>query len=340
MTGPHLALLAGIAVPALVILALGTRLAAAVEGLGRRLGIGDTLAGAVVLGATTSLSGIVISVTAAYDGHATLAASNAVGGIALQTAFLVVGDLAYRRANLEHDAATAANLVQTALLLLLLALVLCAMLLPSGAELSVHPVSLLLFAVYVVGLRHVRSIERAPTWTPRGESRPGDGGGSAVPGAGTARLVLATLFCAAGVAAAGVWLTRSADAAAAVLGLDDAAIGALGTGAISSLPELVTTVTAVRRGALSIALGGIMGGNAFDVLFLAAADLAYAEGSLYHAAGRTLPFQLALTVLMVTILLLGLLLRERRGPANIGFESMAVLGVYGLYGALLVAGVA
>jgi cation:H+ antiporter len=43
--------------------------------------------------------------------------------------------------------------------------------------------------------------------------------------------------------------------------------------------ELVTTIAAVRRGALQLAVGGIIGGNTFDTLFLTAADVSYREGS-------------------------------------------------------------
>ena len=38
--------------------------------------------------------------------RADLAMSNAVGGIAVQTLFLAIADVAYRRANLEHAAAS------------------------------------------------------------------------------------------------------------------------------------------------------------------------------------------------------------------------------------------
>jgi len=75
-------------------------------------------------------------------------------------------------------------------------------------------------------------------------------------------------------------------------------------------------------------VGDIAGNNAFDVLFLCAADAAWTGGSLYHAAGPRPVFFLALAILLNAILLLGLLHRERRGVANIGFESAALLVVY------------
>ncbi len=93
-----------------------------VDQLADRTGLGEATAGAVLLGAATSLSGSVLSVTAAYRGHPELAASNALGGIAVQTFFLAIADMVYRRANLEHAAASAPNMMQNGLLIRLLAI--------------------------------------------------------------------------------------------------------------------------------------------------------------------------------------------------------------------------
>ena len=105
---------------ALIIGAFGTRLAGVAEVLARDTGLGQAVFGAVFLGGATSLPGIVTSVVAAASGHASLAVSDAVGGIAAQTVFLAVADTAYRKANLEHAAANVANLMQGALLVTLL----------------------------------------------------------------------------------------------------------------------------------------------------------------------------------------------------------------------------
>jgi len=100
-------------------------------------GLGEAIFGAVFLGATTSLSGSVTSVVAAAEGHPELAISNAIGGIDAQTAFLAIADVAHRRANLEHAAASVANLVQSALLIVLLAAALLAFAGPSTSLWSV-----------------------------------------------------------------------------------------------------------------------------------------------------------------------------------------------------------
>ena len=90
----------------------------------------------------------------------------------------------------------------------------------------------------------------------------------------------------------------------------------------------MTTVAAVRRGALTLAVGGIIGGNAFDILFLAASDVAYREGSIYKAVSQDQAFLVGLSIAMTAVLLMGLLRRQEKGPAGIGFETWLTMALY------------
>ena len=82
--------------------------------------MGEIIACALSVGGSTSLPGIITSMTTAAEGYAGLAIGNAVGGRTAQTAFLAVADFAYRRANLEHAAASVTGLVQGTLLVTML----------------------------------------------------------------------------------------------------------------------------------------------------------------------------------------------------------------------------
>lgn len=104
---PLWAALAAFLAAATVITVAGIGMAETADRLADRTGIGEALFGGVLLGGSTSIPGIVASTTAAAQGHAELAFSNAVGGIAAQTFFLAIADAVYRRANLEHAALVA-----------------------------------------------------------------------------------------------------------------------------------------------------------------------------------------------------------------------------------------
>lgn len=318
------------AVAAVVIGIGGVLLTARAERLAQITGLGQLLTGAVLIGSVTSLSGLVTSITAAHAGHASLAVSNSFGGIAAQTVFLAVADIVYRKANLEHAAASEANLMQGALLIVLLALPMLAMAQPEITILGIHPVSLLLVAAYLFGLRLIGHARDRPMWrpriTPQTEREKKDKFRRTRKG--LVSLWLSFALLAILVAVAGWLLARSAISISYHAGLSETIVGGIMTAITTSLPELVVAIAAVRRGALALAVGDILGGNAFDVLFLSASDLAYREGSIYAAISATEVFWVALSILLAGVLLLGLLRREKYGFGNIGFESLLVLMLY------------
>ncbi|WP_301835292.1 sodium:calcium antiporter [Pseudidiomarina terrestris] len=314
---------------ALVIGVAGTRITRIVDQLADRTGIGEAAAGAILLGATTSIGGSVLSVTAAWNGNAELAVSNALGGIAVQTFFLALADISYRHANLEHAAASVPNMMQNALLMILLAFILLAPLLPSVTLWGVHPVTPLLFISYVVGLRMVQNAHKAPMWRPKHthdtrEDEPDDV--DLMPSMARLSAEFAVLFVVLGMA--GYLLESAATVIASRTGMTQTVVGILLTAISTSTPELVTSIAAVRRGALTLAVGGIIGGNAFDTLFTAASDIAYREGSIYHTITDSTLMWVCLTLLMTAILMMGLLRRERKGPAGIGLESVLIIVLY------------
>lgn len=316
-------------VSAVVIAVAGTRMTRLADRLADQTGLGEAIVGAVLLGGVTSLPGIVTSVSTAFQGYPELSISNAIGGIAAQTTFLALADMAYRGVNLEHAAASTENLVQGALLSTLLAIPLLAMTGPDVTVAGVNPASLVLVVAYLFGLRLVRDTRSTPLWQPkrtwetRMDEPEEEQGGPELAAIAIQFTVLAGL-----VGMAGFGVAQSGVEIAQRTGLSETVVGALFTAVATSLPELVTSIAAVRRGALTLAVGGIIGGNCFDLLFLAFSDVAYRSGSIYHAMTDRQVFMIALTLLLTGILLLGLLRREKKGIGNIGFESVLILILY------------
>lgn len=329
---PVLAIAAVLAGSALAIGVAGTRLAGYADELADRTGMGEIIAGAVFVGGSTSLPGIITSVVTAAQGYPALSVGNAVGGLTVQTAFLAVADLAYRKANLEHAAASATGLAQGTLLVSLLTLPLLATSTPEVTVLGVHPVSLVLVIGYGLGLRLLASVHDTPMWSPVRTRQTHDEAAQAE-ATGVDRRTTSALWwwfalSAAITAAAGFVVSQSAEALVEQTHLSESAVGTLFAAVSTSLPELVTAVAAVRRGALNLAVGDVIGGNSFDLLFLAAADVSYRAGSIYHAFTPENVFVAVLAILMTGVLLLGMLLRERHGIAGIGFESALILLLY------------
>jgi len=312
----------------------GTKLAGYADRFADRTGLGEALTGTFLLGLVTALPGLAASVTAAVQGHAALALGNAIGGIGFQTTILAFADIAHREANLEHAAASVENMIQTVMLVVLLSLVLLGL---NGPEITVghvHPATLLLIAAAIVAFLLVRKVRDQPMWRPRRTDEtvfdlPDE---EAREPRGLGLLVLGIITTAAITLASGVFLAEAAGDLVEETGLSEAVVGAVFMGIATSLPELVTCLAAVRRRALTLAVADIVGGNFFDVLFVAAADLCFVAGSIYHAdgIGRRETFVVSLTLLLNVVFLAGLIYRQKHGPGNIGIESMTMLGLYGL----------
>lgn len=318
-------------ISALVIAFVGTKLISYAEKLAHVTGLGNALFGGIFLGFVTSLSGSITSISAAWQGYANLAISNALGGIAAQTVFLAIADLSYRRANLEHAAASVSNLMQGTLLITLLSLPLLALMLPQLTIGHIHFFTILLICFYIFGLKLCQKANLNPMWLPRRTRETFEDKWEKKQRKKRSELFkLWTGFILLSVAVglAGFFIAESGIQISKNLGLSETIVGSLFTAITTSTPELVTALIAVKRGSLNLAVGDIIGGNCFDVLFIAFSDIFYFEGSIFSQLGSSAVYLIALGILMTGILLLGLLKRDEHGIGNIGFESMALLIIY------------
>ncbi len=317
-----------------VIWVLGTRLAGVADELADRTGLGEAVAGALLLGAVTSLPGVVTTITGGLAGDAGFALANPIGGVAIQTVWLAIADLLYRRVNLEHAAASLENLMQALILVALLAVPVMAYATPTLQIGWIHPATLLIPVFYGYGLVLLRRMREEPMWRPvrtreTATDEPEEPSSTSTRSLWTQLGVLAVLTAVVG------WLIGQAGLALiAATGLPSAVTGFTITTAITSLPELVTLLAAVRMGALTLGVGNIIGGNVFDTLMIALSDVAYREGSVYAAAGPSALVLLGGTSLITVVLAAGLVMRERRG---IGFEGVALPVLYGGTVALAIA---
>lgn len=315
-----------------VITLCGIRLSDYADRLADKTGWGEALMGGLFLAGVTSVPDFAATLTAAADGYAELAMGNILGSMAVNLAFLAVGDLTYRQANLEHAAASSGNLIQAGLLIVLLTIPLLAMLTPAFAVLGVHPATPVLLAAYLFGYHLVRRDLETPMWHPRrtGQTVVDEPDGRRSHGQTLFGLWCQFALMASLTGAAGWLLMSSAETLVERALLSQTLVGTLLTAVFTSLPELVTTLAAIRYGALTLAVGNILGTNCFNAIVIGAADVTYRGGSIYHAVTNQQLVWTVIAILLTGVLLLGLLRRERYGIARMGFESFLVLVVYGV----------
>ncbi|WP_165986240.1 sodium:calcium antiporter [Streptomyces sp. YIM 98790] len=298
--------------------------------LADRTGWGEALFGAVFFGLATSLSGIVMTAVSAAVDRPTLAYSSAVGGIAAQTLAIVVADMFHRGVNLEHAAASLPNLLFGCLLIGLLGLALMAAFSPDVTVLGVHPGAAAMVAFYWGGLRLIQAHPR-PMWLAvrTAETVPDVPHDDPVLGRrSTARLWTEFGAVAVLVVVGGWAVARAADGLVAGTGLRAGFVGAAFMGLVNALPEIVTAVAAVRRGAVTLAIAAVIGGNCLDALNLVIGDVAYRQGSLFHATAPDELFLTSAAVVMTGVLLGGLLVRQKRGWWRLGFDGVLLFALY------------
>ncbi len=101
---------------------------------------------------------------------------------------------------------------------------------------------------------------------------------------------------AAGIIAGGQLTVNSAKFFAAALGMSEMLIGLTVVAIGTSLPELVTSVVAAKKGESSIALGNVVGSNIFNILFI------------LGMSGVVHPLGCESTALIDTVILIGICL--------------------------------
>lgn len=316
----------------LIILVVGIYLTNIADRLADKTGLGEALMGGILLGACTSIPGTITSITSAYHGHTDLAVSNALGGIALQTFFLVIADLLYKKSNLEHAAASSTNIMQGLLLIFLLAIPLATSSFNSVSFWGVHPLTPMLIVSYLGGLYFLKKEKSEKMWFPRTtkltrKDIPHEKKDLQSARALWPKFALMTVT----IGACGYFLEKFGIQLSHQFSISQLLLGSLFTALATSLPEFVTTLAAVRRQAITLAVGGIIGGNTFDVLFLAFSDLFYREGAIYKEFTPEHFGLIALNILMTSVLIFGLIRRERSGVANIGFETV-IMGLIFIVG--------
>lgn len=101
------------------------------------------------------------------------------------------------------------------------------------------------------------------------------------------------------IVGSGIWLPLLGVELARIMGWSNSFVGTLFVAMATSVPELATTIAALRIGAVDLAIGSLLGSNLFDILIIALDDLAYQPGALYEKVS-SLHILSALTAAIMT----------------------------------------
>jgi cation:H+ antiporter len=309
--------------------------------LADRLHLGAALGGLILLAVATNLPEIAITYTAAASGHLDIAVSNILGGIAIQTVVLAAldGFGMRERRPLTYQAASLTLVIEGAVVLAVLVAVVMGTQLPTTLiRYRLTPDVVAITLIWVAGLLLTQRSGRDLPWSnsgeapdsqaqPRGHSKVARAREAERRGVSTAKAAAVFLAAALATLVAGAMAEKSGTAAADRVGLSGVVFGATVLALATALPELSTGLTAVRQGDYKLAFGDIFGGNAFlPVLFLLAVVVS-GKAVLPNAHAADI-YLTGLGALLTVIYILGLLFRPAKEHARLGPDSIAVIVVY------------
>jgi len=135
----------------------------------------------------------------------------------------------------------------------------------------------------------------------------------------------------AGVFVAGFFLAWSTDRVAEITGVSSSTLGILAVSVVTTMPELVSTIAAIRMGAADLGVSGLFGSCAFNVTILSFADLFYRDGVLINQIGPAHFVAGGVAVVLILASLALILGRDRIGNAiaRVGLALMAVIYIAG-----------
>lgn len=313
---------------AMIVMA-GTKLSHYGDQIAALTGLGRLWVGVVLMAAATSLPEVFTTVSAGLLNAPDLAAGDLFGAVLANMFTLGLIDLLHRDKRVWEQTAFEHTLVATLAMVLT---GLAAFLLLFHSETGHAGIgwdSALLFLVYLFGMRMVfrqedvkrrqRAQQRLAEAEAEGLTKDAlrrAGLRHAAVGFGLATLVLIV---------AAPLLAKSAKDIADQSGVSRSFVGTSLVAMVTTLPELVTSLAAVRLGAFDLAVGNLFGSNAFNMAALFFADLAYGAGPLLGTIESTHALTALWGILMMNVGLMGIVYRVEKRYWLIEPDSLVMI---------------
>lgn len=319
----------------------GYQLTRAGDAIAKHTGVSGSWIGLALLATVTSLPELATGISSVTAAHApNLAIGDALGSCVVNLVFLVVIDTFFRtqplwsRAGQGHVLAAAFGVLMLGFTLV--SLLLSQVQLPDvpAASLAVTQwgfglATPVLLVLYLVAMRTVFSYERDHAVA---QVDAVDGNLPDLRHA-IARFALAACV----VASAGVWLPFVATDLAVAMAWNTSFVGSLWVALATSLPELAVTISALRLGALDMAIGNLLGSNLFNVAILAIDDLLFQPGPLLAHVSPVHAVTTGSAITMTGLALVGFFFKPKgrvlraTSWVSLGLLAMYLLNTYVVY---------
>jgi len=306
----------------------GARLAYLVDMLADRFKLAKSLMGLLVLSLATSLPEVATTLTAAIGQTRDLVLNNLFGGITLQTAILAMSDF-WARGPITNYPRKANHALEATLLVLLLSVALVIITLGETlvfAGIGLGSVSIAV--IYAGAIWLLRRYDDSSDWVPVDLPDPDPlpfPAPTGLAGQSNRALIWQAVAACLAILVFGLLLVLFAERIAEQSGLGAGFIGVTLLAAATSLPELTTSIAAVRIGAYTMAISNIFGSNLIMLVLVFPADILFRGGAIMQDTSRTVSLALTFGLVVTTIYLIGLIVRRKPRIWGFGLDSILVL---------------
>ncbi|MAT41978.1 MAG: hypothetical protein CL609_06525 [Anaerolineaceae bacterium] len=314
-------------ISAAIIVLVAIKLAEYGDAIALRTNFGGVFVGTLLLAGATSLPELLTTINSINQGVPDLAAGNLFGSNMFNMFMLAALDLMNRQKRILRQSALK-HALSGSLATFLIGL--SAFFILSNIDLKIGWVgldSLTLIIVYIVAIWIIQSNNSisSPPSLPREEDLIG------VPKLVNA--ILGFLIATGILVVVTPWLVESSAMIAEITGLGMSFVGTTLLAFVTSLPELVTTMTAVRLGASDLAIGNLFGSNMFNIFALGLSDLFFLDGRYLGSIDPSFVIIGLLGLIMTGMGLIGNLVRLERKIFFIEIDALLLILVYigGLY---------
>lgn len=310
---------------ALAVAVAGTILARSADAIAEITQAGRMIVGSLLLAAATSLPELTVDISAVNAGMPDLAAGDLFGSSLMNLLILAGLDLASPAHRRMFSREAAAHALPGTLGIVLTAIAGVAILasgsLPPLAWLGIGGWSWSILVAYLLGARMLFVDQRIAVHA----------GAGPVPAAGRhhGRLFApAVIFAGAATALflTGPRLATVAGALADRSGWGGTFVGTTLVAVTTSLPELVSSLAAVRMGAIDLAIGNIFGSNAFNMTLFVALDAAH-DGPFFAALSPAHAVTALAIIAATGIGVLGQLYQQKRRIPFVEPDALLIIAV-------------
>ena len=312
---------------AVLITVAGTFLSRYGDVIADKTGLGGTWVGLALLATVTSLPELatgISSVTIAQTPN--IAVGDILGSCVFNLLLLTILDILQREESV-FSRASRGHILAAGFGILMLGFIGFNLLLgPGSMTLHVGHIgiySVIILLIYAVAMRSVFRYERAEREAfveERAERYPDISLRQALWRYGLLALV---------VVIAGSWLPFVGQQLAQAMGWHLTFVGTLFIAAATSLPEAVVTISALRLGALDMAVSNLLGSNLFNGLILAIDDALFLKGPILSHVSSLHGLSALSAIMMTGVAVIGLIYRPRERLLR--FASWASLLLFSIY---------